>query len=91
KPQRTRRTAAEIADTRDCQALGYEDVIPGRLANAAQLLPISSNRKLMALILRDLCGLPPRPLRFKIFLAVFAHPSKNSQKLHTTSSPTAND
>jgi len=45
----------------------------------------------MALILRDLCGLPPRPLRFKIFLAVFAHPSKNSQKLHTTSSPTAND
>src|SRR5689334_24558116 len=68
KPQRTRRTAAEIADTRDCQALGgYEDAIPGRLANAAQLWPIGSNRKLMALILRDLCGCSPRPLRFKIF------------------------
>jgi len=38
KPQRTRRTAAGIADTRDRQTLGYEDAIPGRLANAAQLL-----------------------------------------------------
>jgi hypothetical protein len=69
KSQRTRRTAAEIADTRDSQALGYKDAIPGRLANAAQLLPIGSNRKLMALKLRDLGGCSPRPLRFKTFFA----------------------
>ena len=55
--------------TRDSQALGYEDAIPARLADAGQLLPIGSNRKLMALILRDLCGCSPRPLRFKTFFA----------------------